>query len=77
MRPVRLIAVTSVRCGDFQQRVAEQRHLSARCRSDTRNHPSGPVTRISTPRSRRPSNTASRSSNGPKSAKFASVSATV
>ena len=43
---------------------------------DTRSQPSGPVSRISTPRSSRPCQTACRSANRPNSTKFASLSAT-
>ena len=42
---------------------------------DTRSQPSGPVSRISTPRSSRPCQTACRSANVPNSTKFASESA--
>src|SRR5581483_5960567 len=42
---------------------------------DTRSQPSGPVSRISTPRSSRPCHTACRSANVPKRTKFASESA--
>ena len=43
----------------------------------TRSHPSGPVSRISTPRSSSPRQTACRSAKRPNSTKLASVSATV
>src|SRR3546814_6531727 len=42
---------------------------------DTRSQPSGPVSRISTPRSTSPCHTACRSSKVPNNAKFASLSA--
>ena len=45
--------------------------------TDTRSHPSGPTSRIRTPRSSRPCQIACRSSNRPNSTKFASESATV
>src|SRR5665648_1301946 len=44
---------------------------------DTRSHPSGPPSRINTPRSSNPCHTACRSANAPKSTKFASDSAAV
>src|SRR6478735_8975352 len=43
---------------------------------DTRSHPSGPVSRISTPRSSSPCQTACRSAKRPNNTKFASLSAT-
>jgi hypothetical protein len=58
-------------------RASRNAAISAGVPIETRSQPSGPISRIRTPRSSRPRQAACRSGKVPKSTKFASLSATV